>query len=335
MKNTKQENIEQNYTRRKDKMLLTGNIVLNDERPYMYLLLDEETAIEALVAIKYSPKGWVFAVDNSEDIVFDFNPNTCRVLKDCTDTMDELCKAIGKYYEAYEIASSSHYDALEAEEEMNKACEQMYTCNPKQVIPARKRWLKKKVAYTKANTRYEKDKKASESKLASLSKNYNNDLIESAQQLEIDFEDRTVVEYKSKKYRVMNVDSEGGYADVVYLFTEEKPADLLEVNKGEYFKAENQEEVDLTGDVVDKIKDYAKALFAKRTALLKLNVDKSLLEIHKEAIKTEADRDLIVYREGYDHLRSSIISDHETVESAQKAIDSARFKLYDSLNPEV
>lgn len=297
-------------------MFFTGDIVLYEDYPYVFLELDSQQGIYALVRIHYTEKGWVYRIESKKDILTDINENDCDELKTSAISLDDICAEVGKYYEKSAIQQGV---ALQLDD-ITKKCrdleDELFTCDLKELTKIRKKWRMSEVEKGKIQAKFDKEDKALDSKVKGIAKEFDDELLYTSQQLETDFDTGTNVrifgEATKQNYILILPNNPTTYG---YLYNTDSRT-ITVVERGGYYKTMNDSHLDKS--LQSQLVRYVEELDKKIGIETQLDVYGKILETNRQAVMNEKDKEISTYRKVFDEVSEKIDLEKKKLKNVEK-----------------
>lgn len=302
-------------------MIFTGDVVLYKSKPYVFLELDVDNNINALISIQYTEKGWVYHVESKEDILTDIDPYDCRVLRVAGCTLDDLCTEIGKYYEKHAILKGYAFNVKTIQEDLSNLEVEMFTCDVNNLIKVRKKWRTTEVELNKAVAKYEKEEKALDTKVKSISKQYDGELLITTQQVPTDFDNGATVESEDKDY-ILILPTKPTTRGYLY---DTETHEVIPAEKGTFFDSENV--LTISDELKKELVGYVDALDYYLAVKTQIDVYNKILDTNATAVKTQKDKEIKTYRQIYDEVSKKLELEKETLKNAEKSVEEKKGTL--------
>lgn len=297
-------------------MFFTGDIVLYENYPYVFLELDSQQGIYALVRIQYTEKGWVYRIESKKDILTGINENDCDELKTSAISLDDICVEVGKYYEKSAIQQGVALQLADITKTCRDLEDELFTCNLNELTKIRKKWRMSEVEKGKIQAKFEKEDKALESKVKGIAKEFDNELLYTSQQLETDFETGTNVrifgDASAQDYILILPTNPTTYG---YLYNMESKT-LTVVERGRYYKTTNDSHLDKA--LQAQLVGYVEELDKKIGIETQLDVYGKILETNRLAVMNEKDKEISTYRKVFDEVFEKMNLEKKKLKNVEK-----------------
>ena len=306
-------------------MLLTGDIVVYGAKPYVYLELDSQQGIAGLVAIRYTESGWVWKIEDDEDLILEFDSKACTVLSSMGVGLDNLCTAMGKYYTKHTLLDNAKFVADTAKQSVEDFEAKLFTCKPSELIATRKKWRLSQADLDKANRDVATEQKATEAVRKGLAKEFDSKRLSTVMQMSVDYDHKTLVKRlydatDEKTYMLIMPENEATVRGYLY----DKESDKLIVEeKGRYVEDRDAEVWVLPSDKENSLIKQATAKDNYLNCQTQVAVYETVLETNAIAVKTKKDKEISTYRLVYDEMKVKLELEREKLKNLEKILRDA------------
>ena len=303
-------------------MFFTGDIVLYEANPYVFLELDSQQGIYALVRAKYTERGWVYQIESKKDILTDIDTSQCDELRNSGIALDDLCTEVGKYYERSAIQQGVAVQLAGIVQDCKDTEAKMFTCNLNELTKVRKQWRKNEIEKVKIQAKLDKEDKALDTKLKGIAKEFDDEILYTSQQIPTDFDTGTTV-------RIFGDTSYKDYVAIYptlhntfgYLYDpDSKTVSVLD--KGRFYETTNQ--IGLDRSLQAELVQYVEELDKKVGIETQIEVYEKVLESNREAVKTEKDKEIATYRRVFDDVSEKMELEKKNLENVEKLCENLK-----------